>query len=396
MSRDNAALHMEDTSPKHPQDGSKVRVLHVATGLHTGGAEMTLRHLCLGLRPRGIESSILSLSSRGRISNELEEVGFHITHLDAPNPRSVARQLPVALYKAKQFRPHLIQGWMYHGNLTASAVGRALNCPVLWNIRSGLHRPDLFKPMTRVIIRVGRVLSSIPAGIIYNSHTSQAQHEAFGYHSQNSIRLPNGVDPLRLTFSAEKRRTLRHNLAVHDSQRIVLCLGRSHPMKGHEFFLRTIRRYFQGRDDVRFLFVGRDASWSNKPFSDYKDLSRSVLLKGESDHVADWFSTADIFVSPSHTESFPNVLAEALAFGLPCVATVVGDSQYLVNNDSLLVPPGDQEALAANINQMLDSSACELASLGAAAKKHMLDNYSHESFLDGYEKLYRQLADSQK
>src|ERR1041385_1242369 len=178
-----------------------MRVMHVITGLTTGGAETMLLKL-LSAASENMEHVVVSLGDEGTIGPRITALGVPVHCLglkrNAPNPFKMLSTLPLA----RRIDPQLIQGWMYHGNLMASMAASALRkseshkkVPVLWNIRQTVY--DLLRNerwLTAKLIRLGAHPSARPAAIIYNSQTSAIQHEDLGYREEKRVIIPNGFD----------------------------------------------------------------------------------------------------------------------------------------------------------------------------------------------------------
>src|SRR5262249_4692931 len=101
----------------------------------------------------------------------------------------------------------------------------------------------------------------------------------------------------------------------------------------------------------------------------------------------------DIAVSSSFTESFPNAIGEAMACGVPCVVTNVGDAPRLVGETGVVVPPRDPEALASGMNRLLDLSSMDREALGARARRWIISHYSLDSVASAFASLYLSLGE---
>src|ERR1700732_5208937 len=172
-----------------------MRVMHIITGLPTGGAGTALLKL-LSANNGNWESAVVSLMDEGTIGPRIAALGVPVHCLGIrrgrPNPARALSLMSIT----RQFRPHLIQGWMYHGNLAASlaSVSMRRRVPVLWNIRQSLEGVAEERRLTQSMIRLGALLSWHPANIIYNSSISARQHEVFGYRGLRRVVIPNGFD----------------------------------------------------------------------------------------------------------------------------------------------------------------------------------------------------------
>ena len=132
-------------------------------------------------------------------------------------------------------------------------------------------------------------------------------------------------------------------------------------------------------------------SWLN----DY-GLKDHFVLFGERNDVPVCLAAMDVFCMPSRNEGFPNGLGEAMAMGLPCVATNVGDSAVLVGDTSILVAPQDEEALANGILEMIALPEEKRCQLGQRAQKRVMSEFSIEKARQRFEAVYQQILSEEK
>lgn len=224
---------------------------------------------------------------------------------------------------------------------------------------------------------------------------SREQHEAFGFSGDYALVIPNGFDLERFRPDAEQRRRQRQALGIPASARVVGHIARFHPMKDHALFLRAAVQVAHQNTDARFLLVGRDVVTANPAFAGIVpgDLADRFMFLGERHDVPELMQAMDVFCQSSWSEAFPNVLGEAMASGIPCIATDVGDSADIVADTGVIVPPRDEEALARGILKMLAKSPGERQSLGLRARERVERNYALPRIVEQYAMLYKRLAE---
>ena len=296
------------------------------------------------------------------------------------------------------FRPDVVQGWMYHGNLAAT-LARAMGPkrPALaWNIRQGLYGLNGEKPITRQVIRANRWLSKGPESILYNSRVSRLQHEAFGFYPDRGLVIPNGFDLDQLRPSVDAGLLIRASLGIPVTSRVVGHVARLHPMKDHKNFIHAAVRIGTDFPDVHFLLAGRDVTRDNDSLlGNVPDGMESRFhWLGERNDVADLMRAMDVFVLSSRGEGFPNVLGEAMACGVPCVATNVGDSVHVMGGHGRIVPPRNSVSLAEAVIELLHLDPKGRVELGAAARLYIEANYSLSEIADLYTLLYEKLVNN--
>jgi len=171
-------------------------------------------------------------------------------------------------------------------------------------------------------------------------------------------------------------------------------LGRFHAVKDQENFVRVAGLLASQYSQLRFLMVGRGLDWDNLQLVDWIDRTgckeRFVLL-GERKDVPQCLAAMDIFCLHSRTEGFPNVLAEAMAMGLPCVTTDVGDAAMLLADTGVVVPKEDSAALAQGVERLLALDQDALHALGMRAKARVEAKFSMARARERFEAIYRQV-----
>lgn len=380
------------------EPSKKPTVLHIITSANTGGAEMMALKLIETLKP-SIDSCVIVLMGRGTLSPQLDALNVPVRYIDLeqgamPGFAAVRRLIRFA----REFCPDVIQGWMYHGNL-AGCLARLVLSPrpaLIWNVRQTLYGLGNEKGLTGRVIKVGAGLSKIPARIIYNSTLSAAQHEKIGYAQSTRLVIPNGFDLDAFKPDAEQRQKVRAELGVPSGVRLVGHVARFHPMKDHASMFRTARKVVDAMGGVRFVFAGWQMSPDNPEVAALLkglNLDAHVILLGERRDVRRIMTAFDLAVSSSAWgEGFPNVVGEAMAAGVPCVVTDVGDSAHVVGAFGRVVPPADSGALADAVLDMLALEPEAYAHIAAESRKRMATLFSLDQVGAAYLDLYRKTA----
>lgn len=368
--------------------------MHVISGLGVGGAENMLLKLVSAPGSPGIVHEVLSLDSGGPLLPRYLESGVTVHCLGLHRKRARPRHLAELRARIREFDPTVIHGWMYHANLTA-LLGRwwsGSNALVAWNIRQTIYDLKKEKRTTALVIRAGARLSRRPDAIVYNSATSAHQHEALGYDASTRTLLPNGFDCVKFAPDPATRDRVRQQLGLASDDVVVALVARYHPMKDHKTFVAAAATLARESPKIRFLIVGLGVSQPGAGILDALSSAgireRAVVQEVQKD-VSPMYKAADIACSSSAWgEGFSNAIGEAMACGLPCVVTDVGDSAILVGDTGRVVPPRDPEALAAALSSVL---ASDHVALGKAARRRIETNYSLGAVVTQYEEFYRNL-----
>lgn len=339
------------TNPSSRDPKSPLRTTHLITTLDADGAQLALARVLRQLGDRASATDVISLTPEGRVAEILRESGIRVRSLGMRG----GIDTPAAIVKLARWlrreRPQVFVTWLYHANLLGSLAARlGGQPPVVWNIAHGNFEPQHAKRQTGIVIRLGAQLARrAPRQIVFCSSQSRTLHCRHGYPAERSILIPNGFELNRFRPSPGARRDVRRELRLPADAPLIGLVGRFHPDKDHETFAEAAGRVATHRPDVRFLLCGRGISTENGPLM--RMLGRAGVtprcrLLGPRDDVPRVMAALDVYVSSSATEAFPLVLGEAMASGVPCAVTDVGDSAVVVGDSGRLVPPREPAALA--------------------------------------------------
>ncbi len=377
-----------------------MKVLHIITGLETGGAEMMLAKLVSSPYLAPSTLAVISLIKRGPIADLIEAQGIPVHCLNMTRDMA-GMGGGVALWRLRRIvraqSPDVIQGWMYHGNL-AALVARAFLptwVPVAWNVRQSLCGTAHDKILTKYVIRLNAKVSRYAQAIIYNAQISANQHCAIGFDSKKAVVLPNGFDVNRFRPDPGVRNEVRAEWGYASDIPVVGMFARYHPVKDHHSFLEAVRLVVAERPEFRVIMVGRgiDADNENlRKLLDAWELQSHVRLLGERTDVARLMKAVDVCVlSSAWGEAFPNVLGEAMACGVPCVATDIGSSAEIIGDTGVMVPPRDPQALASGILSVMAGGSAEV--LGERARSRIVERFAIEGVAQQYADLYWSLRE---
>jgi len=366
-----------------------MRITHIITDLDTGGAEIMLYKLLSSLHDEAINSSVISLMGRGKITERIEALGVKVETLDLEQGERPSWQTIKKLRQCmRTFNPDIVQGWMYHGNIAATVAvflfdPMCRKVKLFWNVRQTLYDVNSEKMQTRWLIVLGRWLSFFPHSIVYNSNLSVEQHCNVGFSVKKTKIIPNGFDLQKFKPDQQHRQQLHEELGVADSVLLVGHISRLHPMKDHLTLLRAIDRVVDrlsstgGKQEVLFLLIGHGVT---------SELSNNLAIRflGERSDIPKIMAALDIVVSSSAWgEGFPNVIGEAMASEVPCVVTDVGDSAYIVGKYGQVCPVGDDQCIASSLLQLIENKQ-ERKTAGKQARKRIQENYSMDKIKKEY------------
>lgn len=379
------------------RNGPAIRVLHVIVGLNVGGAESMLKRLIESDPTCIARSVVVSLTSLGVIGESLRVRGVCVHAVGM----SSFLHSPIALWRVirliRRYRPEIVQTWMYHADLLGGLAAHiAGNRHVIWGIRTTDVSAD--GSLATAIVRwfCARLSHWIPNAIVCAAEASRQSHIAVGYDATKMVVIPNGYNFAWLNASFEDRQSLRGQYGITQTDVVVGSLGRFHADKDQENFVRSAALLAQEYPQLRFLMVGRCLDWDNAKLADWivsTGFKSRFILLGERMDVPPCLAAMDIFCLHSRTEGFPNVLAEAMAMGLPCITTDVGDAAMLLADSGVVVPQGDSAALAQGVRQLLGLEHDARHALGMRAKGRVEAEFSIARARERYEEIYRKVLD---
>jgi glycosyltransferase involved in cell wall biosynthesis len=370
-----------------------IKILHIVNDLSIGGSEMMLYKLLSRTNRKKFEPAVISLDGIGKLGDHIRQLGIPVYAMGMKP--SVLR--PLALLRlartARRIKPDLIQGWMYHGNLGAqfARVFAPKPVSVFWNIRQSLSSLDHEKRVTAKAIKLGARLSSWPAMILNNSSKSVAQHSAIGYQTTNSVVIPNGFDTDLFAPSEEARYDIRAQLGVSHDTFLIGLIGRYHPLKDHNTFLRAAALLLKDYPDLQFVLAGKRVDWNNEALrAQVQELGmvERVHMLGERLDMPQLTAALDVATSSSYEEGFPNIVGEAMSCGIPCVVTDVSDLPWIVGDCGRVVSPRNPQALAKAWKDLIEIGRRGRIVLGAAARSRVTELFSLSSVAEQYEALY--------
>jgi glycosyltransferase involved in cell wall biosynthesis len=375
----------------------KPSILHIISSLNTGGAEIFLLRLISTLSDFDHHVVSLTASSDKPLLKKFKARTRSLHFLDMKKTDVFNIKKIFGLRSIiRSVSPDILQTWMYHANLLGSLAAWGLKTPLIWNIRNGAlndqHPQKLpLTTLTGVIVKAGALCSHyFPHNIIFNSFESADLHKKWGYYANKTLVIPNGFDTKTFKPNKNKRGALRKQWRMSDKDLVIGFVGRDHPQKDVSTFLTAAQFFLKNEPQARFVMCGKGFDKHNqKLVLLLKDLGISdrFLLLGRLDNIHEIYNGFDIFCSSSsYGEAFPNVLAEAMACGVPCVATEVGDARHILGSLGVLCSVKNPEKLAQALKEILRRKI-DAPSL----RRRIIDHYSLEKIAELYSTFYKTL-----
>ena len=375
----------------------KRRVLFIITGLSTGGAETMLLKLLDRLSGERFSASVISLTTLGEIAPRIGALGIAAEALGMargwPSPRAVFRLTA----KIKKVRPDIVHTWMYHADLFGGLAARLAGVKtIVWCVSNGDLSREKTSAQTRLTAYLCARLSAwAPRHIVSCSETALRIHAALGYRREKMSVIPNGFDLGRFQPDARARRRVREELGVREDTPLVGFMGRFDPQKNHEGFFAAAGLLAQRIPAVRFVLAGLGICPQNAALKAAMErhsvAERTHLLWLRTDMPGIMAALDALALASSYGEAFPNVLGEAMACGVPCAVTDVGDSALIVGDTGKTVEKDDMPGLAEALASLLALPPVERADLGGRARKRVAEHFEIGEVARRYEALYESL-----
>jgi glycosyltransferase involved in cell wall biosynthesis len=212
------------------------------------------------------------------------------------------------------------------------------------------------------------------------------------------IVIHNGIDTERYRPDEAARLRMRAKWGLRD-QVLIGLVGRLDIMKDHPTFLRAAAEIARASRGVRFVCIGAGPEEYRKELEALSmslGIADQLIWTGELKDMAAAYNALDLLASSSYGEGFPNVIGEAMACGIPCVATDVGDSALIVGNTGTVVPPKDPLSLARAWQQWLSLGADRRRAQGARARERIESNFNVKRMLARTELALKTVTDADR
>ena len=372
-----------------------MKVLHVIGGVGPGGAETLMYRLVT--RPSDVTHEVICLGGRDWYSDGLDQHGIETHYLGMSRLAVVPSGLRQLRELVRRSGADVVQGWMYRSNVLASLAARRAGVPSVWSIHCASLEP--LGPVARFWAYASGLLARrLPAAVINCSRRSIAMHEKLGFGGANVSWVPNGYEPTAFFPDDDRRDKVRAELGLTRDQFVIGSVSRWHTEKDIPNLLKAFAILSGQGSDLRCLLVGHRLDRSNEGLTSAVaalGIEDRVVPLGRRGDVPDLLRAIDLLVLPSRSESFPNVVPEAMLCGTPCVVTDVGDAGFIVGSGGWVVPPRDPEALASAIQRARDefeTDPRDWTKRKAAARERIVSNFTLEQMAHRYRDVWRAVS----
>ncbi len=379
------------------QDNQRIKILFVITGTGIGGAEKILSATIRGLDHNRYDISLCTLKELGEIGNDLARDGVSVCSLHMKEGEglkgwfvSLATLFHLILFCIR-VRPVIVHSFLFRANIISRIAAYCIRVPVIISsVRVMGGEKNYYHTLEKItsfmVDHYVTVSESVKnhlmkkCGILPGKITTI--YNGVNLNDECDTIPPSAISPSYISERDE----------------VILSVGRLHRQKGYDCLIEAVAILKQDFPSVKVLIVGEGEEENNlKNLIKSLDLTKQIVLTGLRRDIRTLFPFARLFVLPSLWEGMPNAVLEAMAAGLPVVATAVGGVPELVihGETGMLVPPGDRNELARAMADMLRNNqrACEM---GNAGRTRVKDCFTTEAMIERTERLYQEYLKSKK
>lgn len=371
-----------------------IRVIYLVGQLGLGGSERQLYQLLTHLDGGEFERHVIVFNPSPHLvlDDALRQAGVQVWNLPAA-ARSIEKRLWYLNRLFRRLKPQVVHSWTVHDNPYAGIGGLLAGVP----LRLGSLRGSLELPWFRKLSPVLRWLSlHSVSGIVVNTPALGVELEHRGIGKQRIFCLPNGVEPALTNLPAADLSAL----GIPAEARVVGTVGNLRANKNHALFIRALGRILPDFPDAYGLIVGQAIPEEQGLVGELERLIEEIgmagriRLAGFRADVPAILKRLSVFCLTSEHEGMPNAILEAMAAGLPILATQVGGVPEIIQDgiNGLLVQPGDETGVAGGIRRLLNDGELAMR-IGAAGRQYAAKEHDFLVISRKLSDYYRQCLD---
>ena len=343
-----------------------MKIIHLINSLNKGGAEGNLYRLCKFHKKKyknNINITIITLIDNGFYEAELKKIGIKIFSLNMNKQNKffdfIKKVLKLRKFIKKQ-NPDIIQSWMYHSNFIALFIPKRFYDKLFWNIRHSELNTKISKKMTIFLSIICGLFSKIvPKKIIYCSEKSINFHENYHFYSKNkTVLIYNGCSDKTYYPSKNLYLDFRKKNKIKKSEIVIGYAGRYAKQKNIFSMLFAFSKIIKNQKNVYLYMVGKDISLQNKELTSYVNnlkINNNVFFLNEQKNLLEFYNGIDFLLLASHSESFPNVIAESMLCSTPVLSSNAGCSKKIIDDFGFIMNNNDHASIFKNLKIILNS-----------------------------------------
>ena len=375
-----------------------MKIIHIINSLEKGGAEGNLYRLCQFQKKKyknKIDITIISLINHGYYEVELKKQNIKTFSLGL-NKKIKFFFLIKKIFELRKFiknkNPDIIQSWMYHSNFITLFVPQKFYNRIFWNIRHSKLNIQISKKITIFISLICGLFSKIvPNKIIYCSEDSVNFHENQHFYAKNKTRLiDNGYSEKSYYPTKSLRLNFRKKNKLKKNDIILGFAGRFAKQKNIPSLLLAFSKIAKNYNNIYLFMAGKDINSSNKELNklaiDLK-ITNKVFFLNEQKSLLEFYNGIDLLILTSLSESFPNVVAEAMLCSTPVLSSDVGCSKKIIEDSGFLINGNNHQSIVKSLNESLyifKNKKKEWKFIKKNCRSKIKNNYSIENMSNIY------------
>jgi len=346
------------------------------TGLSSGGAERNLLYICDDFSEK-YDVTVVVMRDKDFYSHQFELLNCRVIYLQLNKGKILPLISFILEFSKKRSRETILLSWLYHADLF-SVVLKLIKpmVKVYWNVRTAEIGEQYFH-FSNTILSLLKIFSFVvPSKILYNSHRGKVEHENFGYSKSKGFVIKNifiPPQPLLTSHTWKPEKGIIHFGYV----------GRNTAQKGIKVMLETFKCFSKNYPNSKLVVAGFDVKFSQ--WEEYK--SEKVIFIGKVTDIASFYRKVNVLILPSvYGEGTPNVILEALYFGLPCIGSDVGDVSLLLSDGrGVVIKPGDKNSLFNGLETVINTLPSENEVKKQNRKTYILEKFDKTLCLKQFE-----------
>jgi len=372
-----------------------MKILFFIRSLDVGGSQRQLTLLARGLAQRGHDVAVAVLYSGTAAEKALEQAGVRVVSFDKGGRWDLSPLWRLwRLFRTE--RADVVYPFLTtQTTLAALMVPRAIS-RLVFGVRSAAMELNNYDFLSTLMFRLEALLSRRADLVIVNAEAARTDAVARGLPPDRIAVVANGIDTDAMRPDRDAGRAQRAAWGLDDRAFVIGMVARLDPMKDHRNFIAAAAAFAQARPDARFVCIGDGPPAYRQELAaqaQSQGVAERLVWTREATDLPTAYNAFDVAtLSSAFGEAFPNVIGEAMACGVPMVATAVGDSAAIIGDCGEVVPPRQPQALSAAWMRMRERLERDGDRLKADVRTRIVARYDVNTMVDRSERLLAALC----
>ncbi len=362
---------------------NNIKILHLIAGLGNGGAERQLFELL----KENKDHLLCSFSDSGIYEKKIKNLGINLITFNLKYPILIFFKIVKIIQIIKKNNINTIHAWMYNScfiSIFLKLFLRKRKIKILWGIRCSNMNVKYYSAQLKLNIFFCKMFSGIADKIIYNSYAGLGYHNKIGFNPNNAVVIQNGVDNKKFNFCIDTRKKLRKKYNLSNDDKVLVCVARVDPMKGHSELLKAFSFAIKKYKNLKLCLIGKGTEKFSK--------LENVLVFGMIGDIESYYNMADFIILPSlFGEGFSNVLVEGMLSELFPISTDVGDNKLIIGKSGIIFPPNNIKPIIDAFEKIANMKKKDIKDISSKAFKRAKNKFSTKKMLTSYKHIYKEI-----